>query len=306
MPGWDKSIETATLGVDYSVSYPVIQKGRKYEMGWKCNATHIPYGPAGDRLCVSGFFTSPITDNFVFQLGTGFGAYTKPWQFTHDSSNKYISTCLNCVIDLGFEYTATVSDGNEMVIGAKFVHNSNGWIAKPNMGLNYVQTEVGYRIGNKKSKKLEFDERYNASSSFFVLLSGGICVPSTGLATNKDVRPAFCIQTGYMYAYQERRSVGLSLDFGYNFAENFEYRAKGKQPPFPLGVGLCGLYESCFGPFSTRVGIGYYLLDSLDYQPFYERVGIYYRLDNGDKVGLSVKARLARADFIEWGYLVTI
>lgn len=307
MPGWDKSIETTSLGVDLCMSYPVVQTGRSdYEIGWKFNLTHIPYGPAGDRAGLSGFVTSPISENLVFQLGTGFGTYSKPWQFTHDSSNKYISTHLNCVIDFGFVYSMELSDSNEMVIGAKFIHNSNGWIAKPNMGLNYVQTEVGYRVKNKKNRKLHFDERYDSRSGPFVVLSAGVCVPATGLATNRDLRPAYCIQAGYMFAYQKRRSIGFSVDAGYNFAENFSYRAEHRTPPFPLGIGLCALYESDFGPVSARIGMGYYLYQSFDDKRFYERAGVYWKLPNGDKAGLSVKARIARADFIEWGYIVTI
>lgn len=307
MPGWDKSIEAATLGVDLSISYPVSQPGRKdYELGWKCNIAHIPYGPAGDRAGLSGFVTSPISDNLDFQLGTGFGAYTKPWQFTHDSNNKYISTCLNCVIDFGFVYSKRISDNNEMVIGAKFIHNSNGWIAKPNMGLNYVQVEVGYRIKDKKGRKLHFDEKYNSRTCHFVVLSAGICVPETGSATNRDVRPAYCIQTGYKYAVQDRRSIGLSLDIGYNFSDNFSYRQEGKRPPFPMDLGVCTLYESDFGPVSARIGIGYHFVQQVDYKRIYERAGVYFKLKNGDMAGLSVKARVARADFIEWGYIINI
>lgn len=307
MPGWDKSIETSTLGVDIATSYTVSQPGRKeYELGWKYNIAHIPGGPAGDRAGLSGFVTSPISDNFVFQLGTGFGAYTRPWQFTHDSSNKYISTCLNCVIDFGFVYSMRVSDNNEMVIGAKFIHNSNGWIAKPNMGLNYIQTEVGYRIKNRKSRKISFDERYDSRSGHFIVLSAGICVPDTWRASNRDVRPAYCIQAGYKYAYQDRRSAGISLDVGYNFADNFSLRQTGGQPPIPMDIGICALYESDFGPVSARIGVGYHIVQQMDFPRIYERAGVYYKLKTGDMIGLSVKARIARADFIEWGYIINI
>lgn len=306
MPGWEKSMEAKTLGVDFIMSYPVVQKGRKdYEMGLKCNFTRVYRGVAGDRVGISGYFTSPIAENLDFQVGTGLGMYTRPWQKTHDPKNKYISTYLNCVIDFGLVYTMRLSDDNEMIVGAKFVHNSNGWIAKPNMGLNYVQTEVGYRIRNDHGK-VNFGDSYRNSSHWFILLSGGVCVPSTGLATNRDLSPAYCIQGGYLFAYQDKRSFGLSLDWGWNYAENFRYTRTGETPPVPITVGICPLHESYFGPVGIRVGIGCYLYDSLHLKRIYERVGVYYRLPDGDEIGLSVKARLTRADFIEWGYSISI
>lgn len=322
---WEKYIECPTTGADFSVSWDAVhpENGRRpYRLGLKANFAWIPQGIAGHRGGVSGFATTPLASirpsafgldlpggNLSAEIGAGFGFYTKPWEQTHDDKNTFIATYLNCVMDFGLVYTQPIGGAGALVVGAKFVHNSNGFLAKPNQGLNYLQGELGWQIPARAQKQglsepIRYGERFDARTGGFLVIAPGMTIPRNENAKNGDFFPAYTVQFGWRYAYMKCRSIALSVDFAYNFADNYEYILAGEPTPFPMFVALAATHETHWGPLSLRMGVGYHIIESFPDSRLYERVGVFYHFPGKvhQFAGISIKANSTHADFIEWSY----
>ena len=312
-------VRANTYGADWAVSWPAIHaEGHRLpcEVGLKGNAAFIPGGIAGDRLGIEGFVTTPFPIinqhiqpcSLALQLGTGLGFYTRPKDFTGDPRNQFIGSCVNCVIDVGPVLILPTKDDHAWVLGAKFVHNSNGYIHKPNVGLNYLQGEIGWRFspaGGRHSEKADtvrFSSRYDARTAPFISIAPGFTVPRHSKAGNGVFRPAYTIQWGYRYAYQYCRSMALSIDLAYNFADDYGCELSGTEPPLPFFVAVAGTHETHWGPLSLRLGLGYYVWESFPDSRLYERVGMFWHFGKDARcaAGLAIKANSTHADFIEW------
>ena len=315
-------IQCGSAGADVAVSWPVTHsEGHRvpYEYGLKANYARIPDGIAGDRFGLGGFVTTPLAHvnrliapvDLSFQLGSGLGFYTRPKEITHDEANEFIGSVVNCVIDFGPVLTVPVGQqGGAIVLGGKFVHNSNGYLRKPNMGLNFLQGEVGWRFPTRPSAArhasdtLRYSSRYDAHTGAFITVAPGVTVPRHDLATNDIFYPAYTFQLGWRYAYQPCRSIALATDLAYNFADDYACHLSGEQPPLPLFVGLCAQHETHWGPLSLRLGLGYYVWQSFPDGKVYERVGVFYHFGEQARhsLGIAIKANTSHADFIEWSY----
>lgn len=318
---WERYIEGPTYGLDYTWEWEGVhaQNHRApFLMGLKANMAYAPNGIAGNRYGASAFVTTPFVlvnrilypGDLSLQLGGGLGIYPRPWDRTQDPLNSFIGGYLNAVIDVGLVYSQPISKAGALVFGAKFVHNSNGMLCMPNQGLNYVQGELGWRFKGKKEAEsgkrstLEVSEKDDARTGGFVMLATGFSVPRNELAGNKELYPAYTVQFGWRYAYQHCRSIALCAEMAYNFADNFEYHLTGSPTPFPMFAGVSLMHETHWGPVSFRAGAGYHLFQSFPDGKVFERVGAFYHFGENSRqfAGVSIKANILHADFIEWSY----
>lgn len=300
-----------TSGADLTVSWPAKHSDghrKPWEWGMKANYAHMPGGPAGDRFGLGVFATTPLWESsyakLSFQSGGGLGYLTRPFPKTLDPDNIYIGSALNCVIDVGPVMEVKDKSGS-LVLGAKFVHNSNGYLRKPNTGLNYVQFEMGWRLNDRHRRDTaSFSSGSDARTAAYVMVAGGVSVPRDKRAGNSTFLPGYNVQLGIRYAYQPCRSIAAGIDFTYNFAESFPYRQDGRQEPMPLLMGYAVTHETHWGPVSLRVGLGLYPWDDSIGDGIYERVGVFYNTYGRRHrfFGVAIKANYVHADFTEWTY----
>lgn len=277
--GDDSFIGVHTVGVDIGTSWVY---NLKLGIGVRGNYTYIPNGIAGNRIGLEGFVTEPIARNFSLEVGAGLGFYTDPRFRTGDGLNKYIATTINGMVELGPVY-----DFGSFSTALKFVHNSNGFLAKPNVGLNYLQMELGLKYGRKKY--VYSDLSYG---NWMLIVAGGLSV-----LCSDELKPTYSIQTGYRYKYMDRRYLETSGDLSYNFSDY--------SGGIPVNVGIFLGNWTYFGNVAVRVGIGYDVVHSTSNKRIYERAGFYYDFGN-TIIGVAIRANLARADFIEWTYGVDL
>lgn len=324
---WFGKIESITEGVDFSVSWPVFhEQGHRlpYRMGIKANYAYLPTGIAGDRFGLSTFARTPICEitpfipgpsraragNLSGEFGTGLGFYTKPKSLTGDEKNHYIATYMNCVIDVGLVYTQPITDRGALVVGGKFIHNSNGFFAKPNMGINYWQVELGWQFDPKRAsgagRTLSFSEKYDARTGGFLAICPGFDVSRSKDAPDRKLFPAYTAQFGWRYAYQPSRSVAVAAELSYNFANNYDYWQNNEPTPLPAFIAISATHESHWGPVSMRLGLGYQIYEPYESLRLFERAGVFYNFYSSSGlhqfVGASIKANSGHADFIEWTY----
>lgn len=310
-----------TGGVDFTVAWPTVHtQGHRdtYLIGLKANFTAIPQGVAGHRIGLGGFATTPMSFinrsiapcDLSLQLGTGLGLYTRPKEFTHDERNDFLGSFVNCVIDFGPVFTVPFRNGSALQVAAKFVHNSNGYLKKPNQGLNYVQGELGFRLAPCGTRRggicdtLRHGGEHDARTAPFITVAPGFSVPRHWAAQNNEFYPAYTVQAGWRYAYQPCRSIGATIDACYNFADDYECHITDTPSPLPVFVGVTAQHETHWGPVSLRLGLGYYLYQSFPDGKIYERVGLFYHFDKNlhHAVGLAIKANSVHADYIEWSW----
>ena len=277
---------------------------------------------AGHRFALEGTMRNTILGRFNNQhklqwlLNFGLSCFTNPYERTQNEENIFIGSYLNCMIDVGLDYRFGLSNGDAISLAFMLAHSSNGYLKKPNQGLNLLQLEFGYQFSNQQihtegnARTLQSDlmivndnSQLN-NSHFFLSLSPAIVKARYPFSADPYYF-AYTFQTGYLYALSDKRMVGASLDFMYNFSHSDIARSKGVDVPFPLYLGACADYETYWGPLSIRLAMGCYLHKSeLESIPVYERVGAYYHFGKSLRqfAGISLKAHYAHVDYIEWTY----
>lgn len=275
---------------------------------------------AGHRFALVATMDNPLyswnggNDELSWLLDAGLSLMTNPYKRSHEERNDFIGSYLNCAIDVGLTFRHGLSNGDALALSLMLAHSSNGYLKKPNMGLNFLLAEFGYRW-----RRTRFDSQSTVHSSQFSVHDSQDKVhqshfflsysPSIVKARYPyDADPyyyAYTAQFGYLYALSPMRMVGASVDLMYNFSHTDLAVSYGVEQPFPMYVGLCADYETYWDRLSVRVGMAAYLLRSdVEGYPIYERVGLYYHF--GGKLrqfaGVSMKAHYAHVDYIEWTY----
>lgn len=309
-------VKSPLLGVDFSAYWKM--RGEEWAYIWRnpsfgirANYSTIFNSVAGDRFELAGFMEGPVVEwkgggiDWVYSVG--FSAYTNPYMRTHDPENSYIGSYLNCLIDLGFLWKFPVKD-QEMFLAAKLVHSSNGYLSKPNHGLNFLQAELGYRWRNHThacdtattSSRLFRPYRPERPHRFFVSFAPGAVQSRNDDVDYRKLYFAYTTNVGYRYCINSAFAFGGNVDLMYNYA----HRALAPND-VPLYVGASAFWDNTWGPITMRIGLGHYL----DYywqnwEQYYERVGLFYRFGSQRNyyAGVAMKVHYDHVDYIEWTF----
>jgi hypothetical protein len=330
-------------GVDAAVQFPwmwsrqlddscTVMLRRPYNLGLRTNFTYFPNAIAGHRLSMSLFVQEALLEGrrgtLFFEFDYGLAYYTNPYSRSNDERNVFIGSYLNCMIQVGLNYRHLFDDQSALWVGGLFAHSSNGYLKKPNKGLNYMQLQVGYQLprrqpGQRLTERMErirtmdgtgymyVSERYadDAFPRHDLLMSyaSGIVRPRTEKMRDR-YHYAYTARVGWQYHFNPVRAVGANVDITYNTTHNGIQNLEHDEYPLPFYVGLCGNYETSYRRLTLHVGLAAYLLKSQQARtPYYERVGLFYDFCDVDRpvrhfVGVSLKAHSAHIDFIEWHY----
>ena len=304
--------------------------------------THIEYlhtldGVAGDRIALAFQMQNPVwrskktaaglSHEVFWYTGAGLALFTEPYERTLDTLNKFIGSYLNCIFNLGAGYSLTLPDESALTFSVRFSHSSNGYLKKPNKGLNYLLATAGYRlkpmrrepiVNENRADSLDFDEaadlQLDAGLTEFKppmlhRIWGSFApavVQSRYIAATKDYYFAYTGQIGYAFYLNPCIGFGVNLDMMYNNSHTErlynEFQRKKAKPPY-LGVAVT--FEPRWGIMSVRLSVGYYVRrDETVSIPMYERLGVFFHF--GKKInqfaGVTIKAHAAHADYIEWHY----
>ena len=288
---------------------------RPYEIGLRLNFTYFPNAIAGHRIGLCGMLLEPVLvndrDGLYFEMDFGLAAYTDPYRRTPDPRNVFIGSYLNCMVEIGPTYIHYNGNGSRILAGARFVHSSNGYLKKPNKGLNYLQATVGYSPsipGNKTCRRVVvMDSAHYRGGDFLISYAPGIVMPRyTGYSHNYFY--ANTARVGWLYNFTPCRAAGATLDVTYNFSHTAVIRHHNENYNLPFYVGIAAAYETSWDHWALHAAMAAYLLRSVHgTTPLYERVGLFYHFGDGRKkvrhfVGVSLKSHMAHIDFIEWHY----
>ena len=172
-------------------------------IGVRANYAHIWNSVAGDRLGLAWTLNGPLLGHLSWTYSVGLSMYTKPYSVTHDTTNSFIGSPLNCLIDLGFMYELPLSERLTATLTAKLVHSSNGYLYKPNHGLNYLQAELGLRYGPAR-RHYRHRPSFFSDSTFlgygrpFLLVAPGAVMSRYDDLDDIIYYPTYLLQLGYI------------------------------------------------------------------------------------------------------------
>ena len=314
-----KYVGVATYGIEYSYSKQMV--GNEFwkefwgypSFGLRASWAGSPEGIAGSRFGLNGYVQAPIIQNLDWTLGLGFSAYTKPYSITNDPKNICIGSIINCLIDLGIVYKVPIEHKGTADVSLRFVHSSNGYLKKPNHGLNFVQLGLGYSINPRGGNNYRIYEKehlnttqYSKNNLFISLAPGIVQTRRTDL---DKYYYTYTTQVGYMRRFHPCMAYGANLDIMQNGSHPAWLKAKHEHYPLPFYLGICANFEAYMGDLSVRVSLGTNLTySSLVSLPIYEHVGAFYHFGKRlqQYAGVSLKAYAAHIDYIEWTYGINL
>lgn len=277
--------------------------------GFRVNYARIPHGIAGDRIGLAGTMQSTVAGRLDWVYSVGLSFYTKPYSLTRDANNTYIGSLVNCLIDFGFVYRLPLSDGLAGTLAAKLIHSSNGYMYKPNHGLNYVQLEAGLLFGPRRRQshtmRLPVDTAYTAHGRPFVAVAPSAVMSYFDHPDSIIYHPAYTLQLGYIRHPHPCFAYGGTVDLSYNFS----HRARAPQHQWPVYPALSAFGDVRWGHYVLRLGLAHYLgRYPLNHRQYYERVGLYRTFGRGGRhmAGVGMKVHYEHIDFIEWTYGVEL
>lgn len=321
-----------------------------YKMGLRGGFTFFPNGIAGQRVALTGFIREPllrfnrlmrlegdtslsnVRESLDLDIGFGLALYTNPYCRVPNPDNVFIGSFLNCMIQLGLSYSCTLPNWSHVVVGFNFAHSSNGYLLKPNKGLNYMQLSLGFSLPEIKGHGLMYVSEFDTSASdtgiywpvvewplmpvgnpayrggeYFLTYAPGIVMPRyTGASRNYFY--AHTASVGWLYRFVPAHAAGVNLDLTYNYSHTAVIRHWNEDYSLPFYIGVAGFYEATYHRLTLHTAMAAYLCRSQHgTTPLYERVGLYYNIGPEYRrlrhfVGVALKSHMAHIDFIEWHY----
>lgn len=317
-----------TLGIDASLYWRQndtllywTQFWREPFFGIRANYAQIYNSIAGNRVGLAGFIQGPIYRHLDWVFSTGFSFYTNPYKVDPNPDNEFIGSHTNCLIDFGLSYQIPLEKENCLIIAAKVVHSSNGYLYKPNHGLNFLQMELGYRFASHakghyvippaawgipdtvmhrhKEQPLRWDAYHKGR--FFVSVAPGAVMSRNDPLDEINYYFTYSLEMGYIRHFHPAFAFGGALDLSYNGS----HRRLAPEGEWPVYPALTAFWDNNWGPLTLRIGLAHYLAYyPQNWEQYYERVGLFYRFgpQYNQHAGVAMKVHYDHVDFIEWTY----
>ena len=261
--------------------------------------TRIPNAVAGDWFGLEGVIVNPFGSRWEWEWGVGFSFYTKPRGVTNDTNNIFIGSVVNCLIDLGIGYR--LSDATTLSL--RLLHTSNGMLRRPNLGLNYLQLDLGWRFGGNGSPGNDVsyvNDAMEREKEWSVAFSGGMVMSRDSLM--EGYYPCYDVSFYFQQYVCPVFAFGGAVDLWYNGSDREPILRDESDYRLPLYLSGMGCMEVFWGPISLKVGVGLVVAASNQVvNPIYERVGAYYNFGR-NYLGVALNAHAGRIEFIEWTY----
>jgi hypothetical protein len=240
-------------------------------------------------------------------IDLGLAVYTNPaCRRYSDPRNEFIGSYTNCLFAIGLGYKLTLHNGSDIALEARFGHSSNGYLMKPNKGINYFILGLSHSTRNLSSEEREpkpvAPEKQERQAFHLISISyAPAFVQSRYEKATKEYYYAYTASLNYLFYPNQCLGFGAGLDFMYNYSHQEQ-----RPGTLPLYIGACATVEPRWGNLSLRLSVGTHFLDGeLIHIPIYERAGLFYHfptLHTDQFVGVTIKALAAHADYIEWHY----
>ena len=332
----------------HDYNYPTFSFGLRYHLNQGTTMHRDdPWGEAqpvnytsklGNFLTLYGTFNRPLYRSKHWQwgyyLGTGIAYTSLKYNQKNDIDNEYIGSHLNIYFNAGLYGQVKIAKEWSVKGGLDFAHHSNGAMARPNKGANYLGPFVGLVYEPQQATSPIIKRNTEATQPFqkywfteFTLGLGGKTLLEEWLQTQfntpqgqPDYRKehftyygAYSFHTHLLYRYARRwaSGVGVGLFYGeyaHRIARMDKENGHTDEKHSPWSASIEARHEVYYGNVSVRLTLGYYLYRHMGYSanhgleyPYHEQVGVFYSFPKlkGLTLGFSVNAHATKADFTE-------
>ena len=356
---WTKTKETHTIAAQVNITptanafardynYPTFSVGLRYNLNHGTTMhKDTPWGQAqpvdyisklGNVLTLYGTFNRPLYRSNHWQwgyyLGTGIGYTALKYNKKNNIDNEYIGSHFNIFFTAGLYGQYKVAKEWSVKAGLDFAHHSNGAMARPNKGANYLGPFVGIVYEPEKQTTTVAKRKTQSELPFqkywfteFTLGIGGKTLledwHQTQFGTpqgDPNYRKehftfygAYAFHTHLLYRYARRWASGVGIglfygDYASRVARYDEENGYIGEKHSPWSASIEARHEVFYGNMSVRVSLGDYLYRHMGYKahhglekPYHEQVGVFYSFPKLKNLtlGFSVNAHATKADFTE-------
>jgi hypothetical protein len=276
-------------------------------LGWYASTFHT--AEVGQPNALYFFMTMPFTFEKSKKWTTSYtGAFGlsynfNPYDSINNPTNIFLGSYRNCYLHLGLNLDYHFNNKIMAFGSVGFTHFSNGSFKLPNLGINLIPVSLGvkYKFTDKVFEKpVEPLDPFIKHDQVNVMLAFGSKNYEVGdpnyLKMTLGVN--YLRQIGYKYR------VGLGLDFFY--AAQSDLRNLSDETNFSKSVSyaVVGSWEWVISrTVYVPIGLAYYLHrneENGEKEPYYERVGLRFRIKEHFDTGVTIKAHGGVADMFEW------
>ena len=328
----DYNYPNLSLGLRYHINN--VRMHRFPDADWGL-AREVDYdSKLGNSATIYGSFTRPLFRNhswmFDYTLGSGIGYYHKKYD-KNNIDDEIIGSHVNVYFMAGLHATYRISQDWGLMGGIDFYHHSNGALARPNKGANFISPIVGIKympyyqqVENRNSHRIHqtFNPYWFANVTLGV---GGKTLLEDWQITQFQTPPdsanyrtekfkfymAYSAKVDFMYRYARRWASGIGADLFYgtyaSHVKDLDIQAGRNEKHSPFSFGLSLKHQVYYNNLSAAMAIGYYLYREMGHhakiieKPYYEQIGVRYTFPkwNDFTVGFNINAHLTKADFTE-------
>lgn len=268
----------------------------------------------GNPYAIYGFVSVPIRPrsasgpwNFSYRIAFGMSSNFRHYDEDENPLNILIGSKRNCYIDLGLQAHYTLNQHFTLNGGLSFHHFSNGALQLPNKGLNLVPLtlSLSYIPGGQvlDLKKQEAPISIMPRSEWHVAFAAGARQMNM-LDHRRYFKAGLGIYKTYSLGYKWKLGGGMDAFYSESGRSN-TYAGRDRNQVDKLISIAPALYIDHV--LNERLyingGIGIYAhrnRENGENKPYYQRIGIRYKVWDKIFTGISIKAHAGSADFIEF------
>ena len=312
-PSFEISISKQTFGSarwEFMYAYPIV--GIAY---WYSNLGTSPY--LGDVHAVFPYINFPISPNkstrLYFRTGVGLGYLTKRFDRLENYKNIAIGSHLNAAVSLSFELRAKLASRLYLNTSISLTHFSNGSMKTPNYGINIPSINAGlaYKLSKEnayqRSKMLPelYPYEFDGKKWFQVQFGAGVGYKNM----EAEIGGSYMVYALYANVLKQisfKSRLGIGFDVSYDGTDKRILETTGGEelnsfmPVVKTGGNIA--WELMISKVSLMFNIGGYFSGAYKTEGgIYEKIAIWYYLNENIYTSLTLKAHYARADYITLG-----
>lgn len=242
------------------------------------------------------------------------GAFGLSWNFNpydpiNNPTNMFVGSYGNCYVHLGFVTNYKFNEKWALNGTIGFKHFSNGSFKQPNYGINLIPITLGlsYKVDNAE---IIHERKPVPKYAKHGLMNVSLAVGSKNYEIGGDnyLKNTFTID--YLYQINYKYRLGGGIDIFYSDRANLRNKSDQSNFSKSYSMAVTGSWEWVLTKkLYVPIAIGIYLHrneENAEKLPYYQRVGLRYRLTNHFFAGVTIKAHQGAADYFEWAIGYTI
>lgn len=248
------------------------------------------------------------TWNVYLQLAGGLAYLSRKFSL-ENNRNIAIGSHLNLFFESYLEASVKLFQSLYFTGTAGFLHFSNGRLAAPNKGLNFVNTSLGlkweFQPTSFHKHKPEVSKPRN--NMFFSIIGAAGIKDYASFDKNTYRIHSLNVTLGHPFSLSERAGIGFDLFYDKSIKTVAErIKNEGSDVHFKktdyYRLGVHGMYSFDIGRFRFPLEAGvYYFARFVTISNIYTRIGIRYLVTDHLFLNATLKSHKFNADFVEFG-----